>query len=172
MSCLLFLIFISSSLFVNCYSFTSLSKVRVLKTKLHDVAIPIGDTTDDKVACGLCPNAPKCKGDYRDKGCDGTGKIQGGIGTVLTWWPIKVFRPCPSYLAAGYQYRREGQTMDQVLFSEPSEKMKKKLEVMRLQRELEEEESKNAVPPKDNLRADGEEDAAQKLLNEKFGKSK
>ena len=113
-------------------------------------------------------------------GCDGTGKIQGGIATVpfLKWWgntptntmnilnllclpyqlsrsilsellirfyfhyivhliwfdlmwyvvmyrwPIKVFRPCPSYLQAGYQYKREGQTMDQVLFSEPSTKQR------------------------------------------------
>ena len=35
-----------------------------------------------------------------------------------------MFRPCPSYLQAGYQYKREGQTMDQVLFSEPSTKQK------------------------------------------------
>ena len=43
---------------------------------------------------------------------------------VICRWPIKVFRPCPSYLQAGYQYKREGQTMDQVLFSEPSTKQK------------------------------------------------
>ena len=75
-------------------------------------------------ACGPCPMAPKCKGADRNNGCDGTGKIQGGIATIplFSWWPIKVFRPCPSYLTAGYQYRREGQTMDQVLFSEPSTK--------------------------------------------------
>ena len=60
--------------------------------------------------CGRCTNAPKCSGEYLGKGCDGTGKIQGGIATipVFAWWPIKVFRPCPAYLAAGYQYRREG----------------------------------------------------------------
>ena len=42
-------------------------------------------------------------------GCDGTGKIQGGIATIgfMSWWPIKVFRPCPAYLEAGYVYRRE-----------------------------------------------------------------
>jgi len=74
--------------------------------------------------CGPCPLAPKCSGADRGSGCDGTGKIQGGIATIgfMSWWPIKVYRPCPSYLAAGYQYRREGQTMDQVLFSEPSTK--------------------------------------------------
>jgi hypothetical protein len=43
-------------------------------------------------------------------GCDGTGKIQGGIATIplFGWWPIKVFRPCPAYIAAGYVYKREG----------------------------------------------------------------
>jgi hypothetical protein len=63
-----------------------------------------------------CPYAPKCNGEYLSKGCDGSGKIQGGIATVpfLQWWPIKVYRPCPAYLAAGYVYRREGQTLDQV----------------------------------------------------------
>lgn len=37
-----------------------------------------------------------------DKGCDGEGRIQGGIALVLPWWPIKVFRPCPSYLQGIY----------------------------------------------------------------------
>ena len=75
-------------------------------------------------SCGPCKNAPLCSGEYADKGCDGTGRISGGVGAVIPWFPIKVYRPCPSFLAAGYQYKREGQTMDQVLFSEPSDKMK------------------------------------------------
>ena len=70
------------------------------------------------------------------------GKIQGGIATVplFSWWPIKVYRPCPSYLAAGYVYRREGQTLDQVLFSEPSTKMKEKIEALRQQKQQLEED--------------------------------
>lgn len=70
------------------------------------------------------------------------GKIQGGIATVplFSWWPIKVYRPCPSYLAAGYVYRREGQTLDQVLFSEPSTKMKEKIEALRQQKQQQEED--------------------------------
>jgi len=65
-----------------------------------------------------CPMAAKCSGQYRkgqneacrkitiphyffvSDGCDGSGKIMGGIGTVAPWWPIKVYRPCPSYLEA------------------------------------------------------------------------
>ncbi len=27
--------------------------------------------------CGMCKFAPKCNGEYRSKGCDGEGKIQG-----------------------------------------------------------------------------------------------
>ena len=69
-----------------------------------------------------CPFHPEC-------GCDGLGKMQGGIATYpfFGWWPIKVYRPCPSYVKAGYIYKREGQTMDQVLFSEPSSKMVEKM---------------------------------------------
>lgn len=76
-----------------------------------------------------CPFADKCSGEYRSQGCDGSGQIKGGLGAVFEWMPVKVYRPCPSYLAAGYQYKREGQTMDQVLFSEPSTKMKAKIEL-------------------------------------------
>ncbi len=43
---------------------------------------------------GGCKNFPNCDGSYRNRGCDGLGKIQGGIATVpfLGWWPIKVRR--------------------------------------------------------------------------------
>lgn len=52
-----------------------------------------------------------------EKGCNGKGTIQGGIGAVpgFGWWPIKAYRPCPGYLAAGGRYRRRGQSMDQVV---------------------------------------------------------
>ena len=168
MSGLLFLTIISVFLFTQCnaLSIQSSLKVRILTSGLYSTAD--GTISEEKTAYGSCPNAPKCKGGYKNKGCDGTGKIQGGIATVLPWWPIKVFRPCPSYLEAGYQYRREGQTMDQVLFSEPSEKMKRKIEAMRKQ-EL--EESKLAADKRnEKIMSDEEADAAQKLLNEKFGK--
>ena len=93
----------------------------------------------------------------------------GGIATIplFSWWPIKVFRPCPSYLAAGYVYRREGQTMDQVLFSEPSNKMKAKLAAMR---EIEVEEAtmkKESQDPSVKLSSDEED-----FLNQRFNKDK
>ncbi|KAL5719088.1 hypothetical protein ACHQM5_011913 [Ranunculus cassubicifolius] len=50
------------------------------------------------------------------KGCNGEGRIQGGIATVpgFGWWPIKAFRPCPGLVESGGRYRRRGQSMDEV----------------------------------------------------------
>lgn len=121
-------------------------------------------------ACGPCPNAPKCNGEFRSQGCDGTGKVLGGLAAVpgFSWLPVKVYRPCPSYLKAGYVYRREGQTMDQVLFSEPSNKMKEKLAAMRAN----DAKDQMQVPVVDVSGSMEPEniDAASKLLNDKFGK--
>ena len=49
-------------------------------------------------------------------GCDGTGRIAGGIGSVpgFRWWPIKAYRPCPRLEAAGVRYLRKGQITDEV----------------------------------------------------------
>ncbi len=51
-------------------------------------------------------------------GCDGSGRIAGGIGAVpgFKWWPIKAYRPCPKATAAGISYVRKGQDIDTVLF--------------------------------------------------------
>ncbi|KDP25277.1 hypothetical protein JCGZ_20433 [Jatropha curcas] len=53
-----------------------------------------------------------------ERGCNGEGRIQGGIATVpgFGWWPIKAYRPCPGFVAAGGRYRRRGQSMDEVAF--------------------------------------------------------
>lgn len=52
------------------------------------------------------------------EGCNGEGRIQGGIATVpgFGWWPIKAYRPCPAFVASGGRYRRQGQNMDEVAF--------------------------------------------------------
>ena len=99
-----------------------------------------------------CPFHPSC-------GCDGTGKMQGGIATYpyFGWWPIKVFRPCPEYVRGGYIYKREGQTMDQVLFSEPSNKMQETLK----QRRLDEIKALEAEKEKVSLLREAEEMAAK-----------
>lgn len=53
-----------------------------------------------------------------ERGCNGEGRIQGGIATVpgFGWWPIKAYRPCPGFVASGGRYRRRGQSMDEVAF--------------------------------------------------------
>ncbi|PKA47279.1 hypothetical protein AXF42_Ash017224 [Apostasia shenzhenica] len=57
-----------------------------------------------------------CGREELEKGCNGEGRIQGGIATVpgFGWWPIKAFRPCPGFVASGGRYRRRGQSMDEV----------------------------------------------------------
>ncbi|KAJ4955538.1 hypothetical protein NE237_012321 [Protea cynaroides] len=59
-----------------------------------------------------------CGREEVEKGCNGEGRIQGGIAMVpgFGWWPIKAFRPCPGFLASGGRYRRRGQNMDEVAF--------------------------------------------------------
>mmetsp|Transcript_11406 Transcript_11406/g.13008 ORF Transcript_11406/g.13008 Transcript_11406/m.13008 type:complete len:141 (-) Transcript_11406:391-813(-) len=59
------------------------------------------------VAAVKCPDCNKC---------DGSGRILGGIGVVLTWWPIKAYRPCPEFVNSGGQYTRKGQALDEIAF--------------------------------------------------------
>ncbi|KAL2648656.1 hypothetical protein AAZV13_05G186000 [Glycine max] len=58
-----------------------------------------------------------CGREEIEQGCNGEGRIQGGIATVpgLGWWPIKAYRPCPAFMASGGRYRRQGQSMDEVV---------------------------------------------------------
>lgn len=53
---------------------------------------------------------PECGKGGKPGGCDGTGRIIGGIGAVLKWWPIKAYRPCPGYVKHA-SYRRSGQSL-------------------------------------------------------------
>lgn len=49
-------------------------------------------------------------------GCDGEGRIIGGLGAVVAWWPIKAYRPCPDFLKAKKTYRRAGQSLEEIAF--------------------------------------------------------
>ncbi|KAK8603526.1 hypothetical protein V6N13_096004 [Hibiscus sabdariffa] len=57
-----------------------------------------------------------CGKEELEWGCNGEGRIQGGIATVpgFGWWPIKAYRPCPAFVACGGRYTRRGQSMDDV----------------------------------------------------------
>jgi len=48
------------------------------------------------------------------KGCDGKGRIVGGLGAIWNWWPIKVYKPCPEIYKHGGTYQRAGQTLDEL----------------------------------------------------------
>jgi hypothetical protein len=52
--------------------------------------------------------------------CDGSGRILGGIGVILPWWPIKAYRPCPNFINAGGQYQKAGQGLDEIAFGRDS----------------------------------------------------
>lgn len=52
--------------------------------------------------------------------CDGSGRISGGIGAVLDWWPIKAYRPCPNFIERGGFYARSGQGLDEIAFGRDS----------------------------------------------------
>lgn len=60
-------------------------------------------------ACGV----PRAEMSF---GCDGAGRVAGGIGAFVDWWPIKAFRPCGKGAAAGVRYRPRGQDINTVLF--------------------------------------------------------
>jgi len=88
-----------------------------------------------------------------------------------------VYRPCPEYIKAGYVYKREGQTMDQVLFSEPSTKMQETLKQRRIAEAKEAVEAAKAKATLDSELASmkkGDDDitnAVDQLLEQKFGEN-
>ncbi len=49
-------------------------------------------------------------------GCDGAGRVVGGLGAVIDWWPIKAYRPCSHLVSARKQYTRKGQSLDEIAF--------------------------------------------------------
>lgn len=66
----------------------------------------------------MCSGCKGCGREQIENGCNSEGRIQGGIATIpgFGWWPIKAYRPCPGFLASGGNYRRRGQSMDEVAF--------------------------------------------------------
>lgn len=62
-------------------------------------------------ACSACGRE-----EGRVNGCEGDGRIAGGLGAVVSWWPIKAYRPCPEYIKAKKTYRRSGQSLEEIAF--------------------------------------------------------
>ncbi|CAM9181150.1 unnamed protein product [Scytosiphon promiscuus] len=80
-------------------------------------AAPAPATAPPGSSDDLCPGYPRCSGEYREKGCDGTGRISGGVGALIPWLPIKAYRPCPAFTEAKYKYTRQGQSLNEVVFA-------------------------------------------------------
>ncbi len=69
----------------------------------------------------LVRSVSACQGCGKEEkvgGCNGEGRIKGGLGAVpgFGWFPIKAYRPCPSFVEAGGKYRRQGQSLEEVAF--------------------------------------------------------
>ncbi|RDX85468.1 hypothetical protein CR513_33343 [Mucuna pruriens] len=80
-----------------------------------------GPSRDDEYS-EFASGCKACGREEIEKGCNGAGRVQGGIATVpgFGWWPIKAYRPCPAFVASGGRYRRQGQSMDEVAFGRGS----------------------------------------------------
>ncbi|XP_074265001.1 uncharacterized protein LOC141587415 [Silene latifolia] len=104
--------------FTSCHlaSFTRLSSTSVVQAQ--DSGLP-SSPTDPANSDSLPFNGCKgCGKEQIESGCNGEGRIQGGIATFpgFGWWPIKAYRPCPGFVASGGSYRRRGQSLDEVAF--------------------------------------------------------
>jgi len=75
------------------------------------------DTSSEVGQVEVCRTCGVAK-DKMAFGCDGSGRVQGGIGAVpgFKWWPIKAYRPCGKAVEAGVEYTRKGQGVDEVMF--------------------------------------------------------
>ncbi|GAB5359006.1 hypothetical protein AAMO2058_000507700 [Amorphochlora amoebiformis] len=85
---------------------------------LHQLDIPsdpLGTVPETVVQ-----NEERCPGCGRvggpNWGCNGKGNQLGGFALVVPWWPIKVYRPCPEFLAYGGEYYPAGQGVEEILF--------------------------------------------------------
>lgn len=75
------------------------------------------------IATPRCSTEP-CAGCGREegvaRGCDGDGRVIGGLGAVVKWWPIKAYRPCEYLVNARIRYERKGQSLDEIAFGRKS----------------------------------------------------
>ena len=73
----------------------------------QDTANDNANTTSTSSASGMreASACPSC-GMAKPWTCEGEGRIIGGMGIFVDWWPIKAYRPCPELEAAGRKYQR------------------------------------------------------------------
>mmetsp|Transcript_8751 Transcript_8751/g.10033 ORF Transcript_8751/g.10033 Transcript_8751/m.10033 type:complete len:120 (-) Transcript_8751:25-384(-) len=108
MRVLLTLILLSATSYAFLIPHNPLGDERFLSRHyLSDENISANSEEKTDIPKDKCPNCEKC---------DGSGRILGGIGVFLTWWPIKAYRPCPEFIERGGKYTRQGQPLDEIAF--------------------------------------------------------
>lgn len=68
------------------------------------------------LVCAVEPCAGCGREDGVAAGCDGAGRVIGGLGAVVKWWPIKAYRPCDYLVSARKRYSRKGQSLEEIAF--------------------------------------------------------
>ncbi|XP_042018566.1 uncharacterized protein LOC121766358 isoform X2 [Salvia splendens] len=112
--------------FLHSYKITAPQHLTLISTSITRLSVSSPETSaveaqqsDDGVSSSSASltGCNACGREEIERGCNGEGRIQGGIATVpgFGWWPIKAYRPCPAYLQSGGRYRRTGQSMDEVV---------------------------------------------------------
>lgn len=93
--------------FVPPYQYTT-RKLELPRCRLSEEPSSDHEDTTPQVKCPNCDL------------CDGSGRIMGGVGVVLPWWPIKAYKPCPKFIEMGGKYIRSGQPLDEIAFGRDS----------------------------------------------------
>mmetsp|Transcript_17241 Transcript_17241/g.41379 ORF Transcript_17241/g.41379 Transcript_17241/m.41379 type:complete len:134 (+) Transcript_17241:115-516(+) len=113
-----------ASLAATAAAFSTHSTHQLPGRTRHSLQTPVLFAAEDEIgstSSEAVPEAPKVAVKCPDCDlCDGSGRIIGGIGTVLEWWPIKAYRPCPNFVDRGGQYVRAGQGLDEIAFGRDS----------------------------------------------------
>mmetsp|Transcript_16145 Transcript_16145/g.34900 ORF Transcript_16145/g.34900 Transcript_16145/m.34900 type:complete len:138 (-) Transcript_16145:311-724(-) len=99
----------------------SIGRTAQLQTPIILAATEGSDEIDSETTSETADETPKVAVKCPDCDlCDGSGRILGGIGVVLDWWPIKAYRPCPNFIERGGRYVRSGQGLDEIAFGRDS----------------------------------------------------
>ncbi|XP_030500303.2 uncharacterized protein LOC115715771 [Cannabis sativa] len=106
---------------LNFLSSSSSSSTRCRLASVVEQGSSSPSSDDSAMEDGNNTSLSGCKACGREeveKGCNGEGRIQGGIATFpgFGWWPIKAYRPCPGFVESGGRYKRTGQSLDEVAF--------------------------------------------------------
>ena len=105
----------SSSMLVTAFSTPCLTKTMTTATTTMTLYLSDETPSESDAAPAAAAVDPNVKCPNCDL-CDGSGRIAGGLGAVVSWLPIKAYRPCPNFIERGGNYQRTGQPLDEIAF--------------------------------------------------------